>query len=283
MDRNIVIGKYTLESLTNGMYSDPLDLYREYIQNAVDSIDSTRQPVPGDEQFSIQIQVDKLAGTISIQDNGGGIPANSAVQTLVDIGNSEKDKKKMRGFRGIGRLAGLGYSNELIFSTSFQGECVKTVVSFDTCLLRKLLLSQNENVVSINDVMRRIVKIYTETEQEQAHYFIVELNGVSIKEKLLDEEEVENYLIQHAPLPFKKEFVWASTIKEKSRILGVEIPEYCIELNGRQIFKPYTLFYTFCGRYYANINKVMPESKNLQRLTKPEIPRKTKKCEVMQQ
>ena len=98
---------------------------------------------------------------------------------------------------------------------------------------------QNENVVSINDVMRRIVKIYTETEQEQAHYFIVELNGVSIKEKLLDEEEVENYLIQHAPLPFKKEFVWASTIKEKSRILGVEIPENCIELNGRQIFKPY--------------------------------------------
>jgi len=27
----------------------------------------------------------------------------------------------------------------------------------------------------------------------------------------------------------------------------------------------------------------MPESKNLQRLTKPEKPRKTKKCEVMQQ
>ena len=34
---------------------------------------------------------------------------------------------------------------------------------------------------------------------------------------------------------------------------------------------------------YVKINKVMPESKNLQRLTKPEIPRKTKKCEVMQQ
>jgi len=30
-------------------------------------------------------------------------------------------------------------------------------------------------------------------------------------------------------------------------------------------------------------NQVMPESKNLQRLTKPEKPRKTKKCEVMQQ
>ena len=35
----IVIGKFTLESLTNGMYSSPLDLYREYVQNSVDSID----------------------------------------------------------------------------------------------------------------------------------------------------------------------------------------------------------------------------------------------------
>ena len=45
----------------------------------------------------------------------------------------------------------------------------------------------------------------------------------------------------------------------------------------------YLIFYTFCGRYYAKINQVMPESKKLQRLTKHEIPRKTKKCEDMQQ
>ena len=43
MEKEIIIGKYTLESLTNGMYSNPLDLYREYIQNAVDSIDSARR------------------------------------------------------------------------------------------------------------------------------------------------------------------------------------------------------------------------------------------------
>lgn len=34
---------------------------------------------------------------------------------------------------------------------------------------------------------------------------------------------------------------------------------------------------------YAKINKVMPENKKVQRLTKPGKPRKTKKCEVMQQ
>ena len=39
MNHELVIGKYTLESLTNGLYASPLDLYREYIQNAADSID----------------------------------------------------------------------------------------------------------------------------------------------------------------------------------------------------------------------------------------------------
>ena len=39
MKHELIIGKYTLESLTNGMYTSPLDMYREYIQNAVDSFD----------------------------------------------------------------------------------------------------------------------------------------------------------------------------------------------------------------------------------------------------
>ena len=36
----VEVGKFTLESLTTGMYSDPRIVYREYIQNAVDSIEA---------------------------------------------------------------------------------------------------------------------------------------------------------------------------------------------------------------------------------------------------
>lgn len=36
----ISIGKFTLESLTTGMYNEPETCYREYIQNAVDAIDN---------------------------------------------------------------------------------------------------------------------------------------------------------------------------------------------------------------------------------------------------
>ena len=35
----VEVGKFTLESLTTGMYSDPRIVYREYIQNSVDSIE----------------------------------------------------------------------------------------------------------------------------------------------------------------------------------------------------------------------------------------------------
>ena len=70
MNEGIIVGKYTLESLTNGMYSDPLDLFREYIQNAVDSIDvALDQQLDLKENFEIQVRVDELAGEIKIHDN----------------------------------------------------------------------------------------------------------------------------------------------------------------------------------------------------------------------
>lgn len=34
-----IIGKNVIESLTTGMYENPLFVYREYIQNAADAVD----------------------------------------------------------------------------------------------------------------------------------------------------------------------------------------------------------------------------------------------------
>ena len=231
MEKEIIIGKYTLESLTNGMYSNPLDLYREYIQNAVDSIDSAQEDMDDINcEYEINVEVDDWARVISIKDNGKGIPQKKAIQVLIDIGNSQKDKRKTRGFRGIGRLAGLGYCEELKFTTSYQGEKTKTIVCFDTKLLEKLLLSEDKNVISIHDVMEKVITTLSEQENENSHYFKVTMDGVSTKEKLLDIRMVENYLIQHVPLPYDPQFVWAEMIREKSRRLGYHIPEYMINL-----------------------------------------------------
>ncbi len=91
MKHNFVIGKYTLESLTDGMYALPLDLYREYVQNAVDSIDMAKiLKISDKETFTIKIEIDRAQSRIYIHDNGCGIPALEAGSTLIDIGNSKK-------------------------------------------------------------------------------------------------------------------------------------------------------------------------------------------------
>ena len=122
---NIVIGKHTLESLTSGMYSDPYVVFREYIQNSVDSIDDAIRAgvmILGTEQIVV-----KLAPTekrITISDNGLGIPESEVEKTLISIGNSKKSSEKSRGLRGIGRLSALRYCEKLTFTTSFNGESV---------------------------------------------------------------------------------------------------------------------------------------------------------------
>lgn len=78
-----VVGKYTLESLTNGMYSSPLDLYREYIQNAVDSIDdAVRSGLVEKKNSHIHISVNTETASISIKDNGCGISKENVYTSL---------------------------------------------------------------------------------------------------------------------------------------------------------------------------------------------------------
>ena len=107
---SIIIGKHTLESLTSGMYSDAYVVFREYIQNSVDSIDeAVRLGVltPGAEQIVVRLA--PAENQIVITDNGLGIPSTDVEKTLISIGNSKKSSESSRGFRGIGRLAALSY------------------------------------------------------------------------------------------------------------------------------------------------------------------------------
>ena len=240
MNHQLVIGKYTLESLTNGMYASPLDLYREYIQNAADSIDAAvAEKLERPEYFEIAINLDHEKNAISIFDNGHGLCKKNAISTLIDIGNSNKQRTQNRGFRGIGRLAGLGYCDELVFITSFFGENTKTLIRYNAKMLRELLLTSSEDSVSVHDVMNRIISVEELSEKASRHYFEVRMLGVTENSGLMDEDLVRDYLIQHAPLPFGKDFKWRGTIQEKLRISGYTVPTYCICLNGEELYKPY--------------------------------------------
>lgn len=245
MDYKVCIGKFTLESLTKGLYLSPKDLYREYIQNAADSIDEAiKLEIVGEEEAEIVISLDSNLKKLSIKDNGCGICSAQAVRQLIDIGNSEKKHSENRGFRGIGRLAGLSYCDKLVFTTSFIGENVRTKVTFDAKMLRTLLAPDSSLINSVEEVIEKVVTINTVFAKEEDHFFNVELYNISDLDGLSNPEKIEKYLIENAPVDCKSDFIWHEVISKKFQLINKAIPTYHIvlEADGEkvEIHKPYS-------------------------------------------
>ncbi len=243
-NKAIKIGKYTLESLTTGMYIDPLIIYREYIQNAVDSIENAiNQSLLNKDDARINIYVDSNLKKISICDNGTGITAKKVYSLLTAIGNSNKKHVENRGFRGIGRLGGLSYCNKLLFVTSYKGESSKSIVEFDCERLKELLIPGNYDDYDLSKVLEEVITTSSAYEDKQAHYFRVEMQEVEDDSILLNLEKVEGYIAQVGPLPYSPEFFWGGRILhtfEENDFMLSEFPIYLGTNSNdlRQLYKP---------------------------------------------
>ncbi len=241
----VQVGKYTLESLTTGMYSDPKIVYREYIQNSVDSLEhAVSIGVLEQSSMRIDIVVNAEESYISIKDNGTGIAAAEAAQTLMNVGSSKKRNANNRGFRGIGRLGGMSYCDTLVFTTSAENEKVKTVVTFDCKKLRHLLVPGEYEDMSLSAVLEEITTVNTLPEKEEKHYLSVEMIGVNGFSDLLDIEAAKSYISQVAPLPYQsRHFIYTSQLKSYLSENGYAIEEFPIfvgedESDLEPVYKP---------------------------------------------
>ena len=240
----IMIGKYTLESLTTGMYTDPYVIFREYIQNAADSIDeAVNTGILPREAAYIKIFVDPIKKSISIEDNGIGLPGDIAYQTLTDIGNSAKTQGVTRGFRGIGRFSGLSYCDKLTFSTSSSEEEYAYSIIFNAKKLRNIIVS-NDTTVTANEAMGRIISKKKTFVSKEYHYFRVILDNVHEDTGLLDVDKIYLYLRQNAPVPFDRSFSWGQSVTNTIvKNLG-KLETYRIVLETRdkriEVTKPYS-------------------------------------------
>lgn len=244
---NIAIGKHTLESLTSGMYNTPMVLYREYIQNAIDAIDDAiENGLLTAENARVTIEIDADERNILIEDNGSGIPAQNIESQLLGIGNSNKALLKRRGFRGIGRLVGIGYADQLSFYTSCAGEKTGTCISIDCKDLRQILIPGQYEDYGMVDALKHVIKRTEYIEGSALHYFRVELNGITGNEQVLDYELVNDYLCQTAPLPYNPDcFSWGAKIEKVCQEAGHPLAHYAIflkqhESDEEQLFKLYS-------------------------------------------
>lgn len=256
VDEAVQVGKYTLESLTTGMYSDPKIVYREYIQNSVDSLENALAIGLIERQsMRIDIIVDAENSYISIRDNGAGISHAESRATLMNVGNSKKRNSSNRGFRGIGRLGGMSYCDTLVFSTSAENEKVKSVVTFDCKRLRQLLIPGQYEDLSLSAVLEQITTIETLPEKAEKHYFVVEMKDVSSFSDLLDIDGVKSYIAQVAPLPYQsRHFIYISQLKSFLSDNGYSVEEFPIfvgedESDLEPVYKPNK------SRFHSDRNK----------------------------
>jgi molecular chaperone HtpG len=234
------IGKDVIESLTFAMYDDPRFIYREYIQNSADQIDIAFENnfITSKEESKIEIKIDKVGKNISIYDNGTGIPKDKVLLVLKNIAQGVKDRTKHKGFRGIGRLGGLAYCDELIFETSYFGETTKSILTWNAKKLKQIINNRDKKEEA-SEVIDTITSLETEPAKENERFFRVILKNIS-NEILLDKSNIIDYLSMVAPVPYKNGFYYDEKIYKKASELGYTIDEYNIYVNNNQIFKEYT-------------------------------------------
>src|SRR3546814_134405 len=78
----VFIGKDILELLSSAMYTDPLTIYREYVQNSADAIEARRLDGPRG-RGRVDIRIDHDARSVRITDDGTSIPVSEAPRSLL--------------------------------------------------------------------------------------------------------------------------------------------------------------------------------------------------------
>jgi molecular chaperone HtpG len=238
------IGTFVLESLTTGMYREPLETLREFVQNSADSIRQAESDglIPTGRGI-IRIAVDPALGIVSVQDNGAGIPTDLAPSDLLNLGASRKRLDVSAGFRGIGRLAGVAYSTRMTFRTSAYGEDVNTVVEIDSERLRQNINPWEQENRDLADILHECSSVRSEPGDRDSHFFQVTMEGVS-DPAFMDWVVLEKYLSQVAPVDFNSdEFQFGEKIKEWAREHGFVVPTVAVIIQTpsleRQVLKPY--------------------------------------------
>ncbi|WP_316197818.1 ATP-binding protein [Bradyrhizobium sp. SZCCHNS2002] len=236
---DVRVGKDVIEILTSGMYVSPLSIYREYVQNSADSIDQTKN-AGGARSGRVALDIDHSARSVTIRDDGGGIPVDKAADVLLAVGGSRKRGTEARGFRGVGRLSGLAYCRQIEFVTKAKNADRLSRVVWDCRKLRELI-SGNSGSDDLRTVMASAASITTESvASDEPSFFEVRMNDVARlrSDLLLNEHLIAEYLAQVAPVPFSSDFSFASEIDNELQ-KRLKSSRLNLTVNGQVVTRPH--------------------------------------------
>jgi molecular chaperone HtpG len=202
-----------LSILTKGVYTDPRDALREYIQNGVDA---------GAKNISIKIR----QNSIVIDDDGRGMDYG-IMRKAIRLGISDKNPKKHVGFMGIGIYSSFHICDRLTIYSRVDNE-TPNVIYFDFKGMREFLEQQrdarlnngidDDKIIDLQTLLEEHIEFNKINEEEYPRTgTTVEMTGVDpgFFKSLSKFDEVSDYLEQTVPLPFNPNFKWGKLIEKK--------------------------------------------------------------------
>ena len=234
-DTPVLSGAGLLGLVTTGMYDAPLSMYREYIQNAADAVarggwsDAPR----------VEIAIDVNGRHIRIRDTGPGLSPDQTLERLLPIGRSDKTLGIDRGFRGVGRLAGLAFAKTVSFTTRAGEDQVVTRITWHSDRLPELTSTESEleqAILDCVDVETLLGSDYPD------HFFEVEVGDVARHSAglLLNRDAVHDYVGEVCPAPMSTEFPFVERVK--GLFDGDQAPltlEVLLEGDPAPVVRPY--------------------------------------------
>jgi len=246
----IDIGAEIISIITKGMYPDPKDAIREYIQNGIDA---------GAQEMSVKVRQDSIV----INDNGTGMDRD-ILRKAVRVGVSDKNPTKDVGFMGIGIYSSFHLCNEMsIYSRGSKD--IPNLLVMDFGKMKSILNEQKEARFNRNIKSEGLVDLQTllescitltkngelDSEEFPSKGTRVELTEIDSEfySSLSNFNEVKFYLQSVVPLHFDKEkFSYAGLIEDKieeicrSKNKKFEIVNLTLQINSKseQLYRPYT-------------------------------------------
>jgi hypothetical protein len=220
------LGPYLLESVTKGLYVDPLHAIREYVQNGIESN-------PPASEVKVVLQ----GKTLSILDNGGGMNEKD-LKIAVMLGRSTKNPRDYFGFRGLGIYSGIPVCNKIVLSTKRKGENKRLFLEIDAKGLSDEIEAETQKSLLklLTDHISKAEMPNAPVRDQGTHVQLVDI--LDDYKHYFTPESIEYYMSQVLPVEIDPRFPYRDGI---SRELSKEVSDYRVSniyFNGKPIYRP---------------------------------------------
>ena len=211
------VGSGIINVITESLYDKPIVVFREYVQNSVDSL------FKSDKVSEKDIRIFYAENTLYFADCGNGIEKDLFDTQMGGIADSGKLKQKNLGYKGIGRLSGLPYCECLKFinvidysQNEFQQYCLdgkKYAEEKNSEQVQKLSVEEFLNILSeteahpqdINECLGTLDRVKEYFKSHNRGFLVIMENVSPVLKTTIESDKFEENLSWLLPVDFRPE------------------------------------------------------------------------------